>query len=113
MGEESRRQRRMGVALEVRLRGVDRYGLPFEEATVSANLSRGGCSFQISHEIEIGTELEVEILRNPIGRRVLSPFLTRGVVLRAAKAGEDQYNIGIQFTGPQFPTFSGEDTTGG
>lgn len=113
MGEESRRHRRIGVTLEVRIRGVDRYGFPFEEATVSANVSRGGCSFQTAHEIEIGSELEIEIHRNPVGRRVWSPFLTSGVVLRAAKAGEDQYNIGVRFTGPHFPTFSAEDTSGG
>ncbi len=113
MGEESRRQRRIGVALEVRISGVDRFGLPFEETTVSDNVSRGGCSFQLSHEVAIGAELEVEIHRNPVGRRAGTPFLTTGEVLRMVPAGENQYNVGVRFTGPQFPTYSGEDTSGG
>ncbi len=54
MGEQARRQRRIGVALEVRIKGVDRFGLPFAETTVSSNVSRGGCSFQLSHEVAIG-----------------------------------------------------------
>ena len=113
MEEEGRRQRRIGVALEVRIKGVDRFGLPFEEAAVSDNISRGGCSFQLSNEVAIGAELEVEIHRNPVGRGAATPFLTTGEVLRMNKSGEDKYTAGVRFTGPRFPTYSGEDTSGG
>ena len=113
MGEDQRRQHRIAVALEVRVRGADRYGLPFEETTVSSDVSRGGCSIQISHEVDTGSELEIEILRRTVGRRGLIPFLTTGVVVRTIKGEPDQYTLAIQFTGPQFPTFSREDTTGG
>ena len=113
MGEQARRQRRIGVALEVQIKGVDRFGLPFAVTTVSDNVSRGGCSFQLSHEVVIGVELEVEIHRNPVGRRVATPFLTTGEVMRMDNSGEDQYIVGVRFTGPQFPTYSGEDTSGG
>ena len=113
MGTESRKQHRIAVALEVRVRGKDRYGFPFEEATASHDVSRGGCSIQISHEVDAGSELEIEILRRTVGRRGLIPFLTTGVVVRTIQGEPDQYTLAIQFTGPQFPAFSREDTTGG
>ncbi len=113
MGEQGRRQRRIGVALDVRIKGVDRFGLSFEEKVVSDNVSRGGCSFQLSNEVAIGAELEVEIHRHPAGRRPATPFLTTGEVMRMDNSGEDQYIVGVRFTGPQFPTYSGEDTSGG
>ncbi len=108
MGEEHRRQRRISVGLEVRVRGKDREGLAFEEATVSDDVSRGGCSFHVSREVELGSELEIEILRRALARRELPPFLTTGVVVRSSKADLDQYLVAVQFTGPQFPTFSRE-----
>ena len=113
MGVENRRQRRIAVALEVRIRGTDRAGLRFEETTFSDNLSRGGCSVEVSRELDLGTELEIEILRRIPGRREPSPFLTRGVVMRSVPAGEDQYTIGIHFTGPHFPTYASENTGAG
>ena len=113
MGEENRRQRRLAVALEVRIRGTDRAGLSFEETTFCDNISRGGCSVEVSRELDLGAELEVEILRRIPGRRESSPFLTRGVVMRSDPSGEHQYTIGIHFTGPQFPTYASEDTAPG
>jgi len=113
MGAEHRRQHRIAVALEVRIRGVDRAGLPFEEVIHSDNISRGGCSLEVSRELDLGAELDIEILRHLPGRAGLI-FLTRGVVVRsvpAGPAGEDRYLIGIQFTGPHFPTYASEDTT--
>ena len=111
MGVENRRQRRIGVALEVRIRGKDRAGLPFEETSSSENVSRGGFSLQSSHDLELGTELEIEIERRIPGRGEVSPFLTQGVVLRAAPTGDGLYAVGVRFTGPQFPTYASESTT--
>ena len=114
MGAEHRRQHRIAVALEVRIRGVDRAGIPFEEAMHSDNVSRGGCSLELLRELEVGAPLDVEILRHLPGREGLL-FLTRGVVVRCAPAGapgEDRYLIGIQFTGPHFPTYASEETAG-
>ena len=112
MGEDQRRYHRLGVALEMRVRGNDHQGHPFEEATSSDDVSRGGCSFHLSHEVAMGSELELEILRRPVPRAAPTPFLTKGVVLRVIQVEPDQYNIGIRFTGPQFPTFSSENTSG-
>ena len=113
MGVEIRRQHRIAVALEVRIRGTDRAGLAFEETTFSDNVSRGGCSVEIPRELDLGTKLEIEILRRIPGRGEPSPFLTQGVVVRAIPAGGDQYTIGIQFTGPRFPTYASENTAEG
>ena len=110
MGEEPHRQHRIAVALEVRIRGVDRAGLPFEETIHSDNISRGGCSLEVSRELDLGAELDIEILRHLPGRGGLVSFLTRGVVLRSVPAGEDRYLIGIQFTGPHFPTYASESS---
>jgi len=112
MGDDHRWQRRVGVALEMYVRGMDRHGMLFEEATSSGDVSRGGCSFHTSHELDIGSELELEILRPAAGRRPPTPFLTKGVVVRAVKAEGDQYNIGVQFSGPRFPTYTSESSTG-
>ena len=113
MGFQQRRQSRISVAMEVRIRGTDRSGLSFEETTSSDNVSRSGCSLPVSHELDLGTELEVEILRRIPGRTEPSPFLTRGVVMRSVPIDVERYMIGIQFTGPRFPTYSSENTTPG
>ena len=113
MGAETRRQHRLAVALEVRIRGTDRAGRPFEETTSSSNVSRGGCSLEISRELEPGAELEIEILRRIPGRVEPSLFLTRGGVLRSVPVGEGHYTTAIHFTGPHFPTYASEDTTAG
>ena len=110
MGIEQRKQHRIGVALEIRVCGTDRYGLPIDETSTSDNISRGGCSVQIMQEAELGAELDVEIHRRVPGRAETTPFLTKGVVLRVARAEGDLYTLGIRFTGQQFPTYSSETT---
>ena len=119
MGTEQRRQNRLAVALEVHVRGTDRAGLGFEESVFSTNISRGGCSVEISRELDVGAAVEVEILRRVPGPAGVSPFLTQGVVMRcvpgapadpASGSANDLYSVGIQFTGPQFPTYASENT---
>lgn len=112
MGEDLRHHHRVGVSLEMRVRGTDRSGTPFEEATESDDVSRRGCSFHTAHEIELGKELELEILRRAAARRPPTPFLTTGVVVRALQLEPHQYRVSVQFTGPQFPAYTSETTTG-
>jgi hypothetical protein len=111
MGQELRRYHRVGVALEMRVRGTDRSGVAFEETTASDDVSRGGCSFHSAHEIEMGKEVELEIYRRTAPRRAPTPFLTTGVVVRATQLEPDQYQVSVQFTGPQFPAYASETTT--
>ena len=96
----------------MRVRGVGRDGLPFEEATSSDDVSRGGCSFHTAHDLEVGSELELEILRRNGAGRAPTPFLTTGVVRRLIKVPPDQCILAIEFIGPQFPTFVSESTAG-
>ena len=110
MGLEQRRHHRLGVALEMQVHGADHSGLTFEEATSSDDVSRHGCSFHSSHRLDVGAELELEILRRSAGRRPPTPFLTQGVVLRVAEEADGQYLVSVTFTGPQFPTFASEGT---
>ncbi len=112
MGEEQRHHHRAGVALETRVRGTDRSGIPFEETTSSDDVSRGGCSFHSAHDLAPGTEMELEILRRSAARRPPTQFLTTGVVLRSLKLQPAQYKVNVKFTGPQFPAYSSETTTG-
>ena len=119
MGAEQRRQHRLPVALEVRIRGTDAAGIRFEETVFSHDISRGGCSLEISRELEVGAELEVEILRHVPGPAGAIPFETQGVVLRSVPAarangarasGDEVYSVAMQFTGPHFPTYTSEET---
>lgn len=109
MAEQQRRQHRIGVALEVSLRGANRHGVVFEELTHSNDVSRGGCSFYSAHEIAVGAELEIEIIRHLTGSQ--SSFLTRGLVLRTTQEAPDRLLIAVRFIGPQFPTYSSESTS--
>src|SRR5258705_13896536 len=101
MGEDQRRHQRLGVALDMRVRGVDVAGLSFDEATLSNDVSRGGCSFHLTREVALGAQMELEIYRRPSPRRPPTPFLTEGVVLRIVKLGNDEYTVSVEFTGPQ------------
>jgi hypothetical protein len=106
--EDNRKQHRIGVSLQVRIRGKDRGGKPFDEMTHSDDLIRGGCSFHTTHELAVGAEVDVEIYRHI---RSASPFITRGVVLRATPADPGQFAVGVRFTGPHFPIYTSETTT--
>ncbi len=108
MAFEHRRQHRIGVALELRIRGSDRFGHPFEEMALSHDVSRGGCSFHATHEIAPGSTLNIEIFRR-LGA-AQSSFFTTGKVLRVVPADSGQHLIGVQFIGPQFPTYTSEAT---
>jgi len=114
MGAEQRSQHRLAVALEVRIRGADRAGLTFEEAVFSRDISRGGCSVELSRELALGADVAIEILRRVPGPAGTSPFVTQGVVMRCApadpSAASDLFSIGIQFTGPHFPTYARESS---
>ena len=98
------------MALEIVIRGNDRLGIPFEEATESDDVSRGGCSFHSVHEVENGTELDLEILRRYSLYRPPAPFLTTGVAVRVTPLDAERFEIGVRFTGPQFPSYSSEST---
>lgn len=108
MTTEQRRQHRIGVALEVRVKGHSASGAELSETSFSNDVSRGGCSFPSFYDYPIGSEIEIEIYRRTAGPFGTSPFLTRGEVVRQFDDPEGTRMIGIRFTGPQFPTYSPE-----
>ncbi len=104
MGLESRRQSRLSVSMTALVRGVDRFGQPFDESTNSENISQGGLMLLTRRELAPGAELDITITRPPLGRREQAPFFTTGKVVRSIPEGEE-FRVAVQFTGPQFRTF--------
>jgi PilZ domain len=100
---ERRRHERREIAIQVRVRGKDNSGQPFEEATLSGNVTSMGCSLLLSCDLAAGSELELEFLLHVPGKQepVLHPF--RGTVVRATPINVTQYIIGIQFRNGLFP----------
>ncbi len=104
MGIENRRQSRLNVSLNALVKGVDRFGQPFDESTSSENISQGGLMLMTKRELAAGADLDITIPRPPIGRREQAPFFTTGKVIRSIPEGEE-FRVAVQFTGPQFRTF--------
>lgn len=107
MGIDQRRQSRLNVSMNAMIKGVDRFGAPFDQTTPSENISRGGLAFRTTRELALDTELDIAIPRPPIGRREQAPFFTTGKIVRVIREGEE-FVVAVQFTGPQFRTFVSE-----
>ena len=104
MGIDQRKQARLSVSMQALIKGTDRLGIPFDEASSSENISRGGLAFLTKRELEPGAELDIVIPRPPIGPREQAPFFTTGKIIRIFPQG-DEFRIAVEFTGPQFRTF--------
>ena len=103
-GIERRSEKRIAVRLQVRVRGADRNGAPFDELTTSENVCRNGLAFATPRELLPGANLEIQIA--PAARasdRPAPDFSTRGHVAHIAPAtAERQFIVGVKFTGPRF-----------
>ena len=108
VGDEQRRQHRIGVSLELHVAGTDQGGIAFEEMTHSNDVSRGGCSFHTAHEMAVGAEIDIEVIRHIAKSQ--SNFQTRGLVVRIATDPPAGFLAAVRFIGPQFPTYSREST---
>lgn len=98
---ERRSEKRVRVRLPVDIRGTDRSGKRFDERTTSENLCRGGVAFTLSHELELGTVLEINIPLPRAGQQDETDFATRGQVRHVYVSGTDRV-FGVAFTGPRF-----------
>src|SRR5438067_2076806 len=94
---EKRSERRVTVHLPVRVEGIDRRGMKFEERTTSENVCRGGVAFSLTHDLELNVELQLSIPLPRKGRAAESDFLSHGRVRHIAGN-----IVGVQFTGPRF-----------
>lgn len=104
MGIDQRRQSRLSVSMNALVKGVDRFGQPFDESISSENISRGGLMLVTNRELNEGGDLDITIPRPPIGRRERAPFFTTGKIVRIIQQ-PDGFHVAVQFTGPQFHTF--------
>jgi len=102
-GKDRRAERRIEVGLPMLVRGTEPGGISFEESTRSHNVSRSGAAFRTTRRVDVGTDIEIIILRRPAGRESESDFITRARVVRVLPGKDEQERIvGVQFLGPRF-----------
>jgi hypothetical protein len=108
-GEDSpqRKDRRMRVHLPVEVRGTDRNGQRFDERTQCSDLCRQGAAFPLSHDLEIGAEVDIFIPITRPGHQGAADFSTQARV-RHVRTAEGTRVIGVEFIGSHFRTFSSE-----
>jgi len=100
---ERRKERRIAVHLPIHVRGADHDGLPFEEATETENVCRGGAAFAVQRELDLGADLEITIPASHQRSRPENDFSTRGRVVHIAPGRHQRERIvGVQFVGPHF-----------
>ena len=109
---ERRTSRRIYVALPMLIRGRDIFGRAFEDTATSYNVSREGASFLTRRQLEAGQEVELIIPRRATGREgsVQADFETTAVVRRTVAQPDEQWEVGVHFTGPRFRTYIPEVT---
>lgn len=101
---KQRTDRRIAVHLPMTVRGRDRRGVLFEEATSSENLCRSGAAFRSRFDVPQGADLEIRIPFAQYTRRRSEPdFSTSGRVVHVGgeTPGGDRL-VGVQFIGPRF-----------
>jgi hypothetical protein len=67
---ERRRQSepRFPLAIEIEVSGIDRSGQPFYEKALTSNVSRSGCRFTLSRQLEKDTIVAIRVLQTLSGR---------------------------------------------
>jgi hypothetical protein len=97
------REKRVPLHLRVEVRGQDKGGANFEEATRTLNISGGGICFESGRSLVVGSRLVLQIqlppaLRKHFGNR--SVYRARAVVCRVERfEGEPASRIGARFLG--------------
>ena len=103
MGIEDRRHERLDIAIEVRVRGLEKNGKPFSESTLSGDISTSGCSLFLSYNVAAGAELELEFLHRVPDKKEPRVLPFRGKVVRITPVNAVQYTMGIQSLNGVFP----------
>jgi len=69
---ERRRQRepRFPLAIHIEVSGIDGSGQPFYENTVTSNVSRSGCRFKLSRQLDKDSIVAIRVLRTLAGKAV-------------------------------------------
>jgi hypothetical protein len=88
------------------VRGRDAYGAAFEDSVESYDVSREGASFRTRRELQLGQTLELIIPQHRPGRPdAAHDFETTGEVRRLIPRGDDEWEVGLLFTGPRLRTY--------
>jgi len=100
---ERRREHRIAVRLEVRVRGTDQDGQPFEEITESRDVCRAGVAFATALPLVPGTALDIRIPLPRPGRDTETDFSTHGRIVHVRQGERERERIvGVEFLGPRF-----------
>jgi hypothetical protein len=103
MYSPTKRERRVGLALGVEVKGRDALGRPFDERTRSINISGGGICFESREQLSLGEQLRLVIELPPRLRAHFQGkdvYRARAVVCRVEHfEGEPGYRVGARFMG--------------
>ena len=107
-GCERRAQRRLKIAIPIRVRGVDAQGMEFEESTETVDVSRRGLSFLTERELEPFATVAVIIpgRGSRPGERPTDFFSTATVVHILKKA--ESFRVSLRLIGATLTTYSAE-----
>ena len=106
--QNKRSQRRVEVAIPIRVQGVDSAGQAYDEDATALEVSRRGLSFLTKHNLAVFATLTVVIPgRGPVHDGP-TDFFTEATVVRSLKEDEEFYRVGVRFMGATLPMYSSE-----
>jgi hypothetical protein len=101
------RERRVGLALPLTVRGEDTAGYTFREQTTTQNVSGGGLLFKTDRSLLVGSALELEIQVPPALRRYFKGraiYAVKAIVCRVERfEGAPTSSVGVRFLGEGAP----------
>jgi hypothetical protein len=97
---DRRKSSRLCEAFPLVVRGLNRFGEPFERRTFLVNLSAGGMYFSLSDEISLGAEVYAVVELCSASRRSRSSarVAVQGVVVRVEPWMDGTHGFGLKFT---------------
>lgn len=103
MSTMEKRDKRVGLHLQVQVQGQDAAGKAFEETTRTLNISGGGILFESDRRLVVGSRLVLRIELPPALRkhfRGRSTYHAKAVVCRVEKLeSESMARVGARFLG--------------
>jgi hypothetical protein len=102
-------QRRIQAAIPVRISGIDKLGMEFDEETEAQDVSRRGLSFLTHQELNVSDKVNVIVPgRGPskVGEEE-ADFYSEAAVVRITPEGET-YRVALRFIGATLPIYTPE-----
>jgi len=106
-----RSQHRIEAAIPLHVRGVDVYGIEFEDSAKALEVSRRGLSFLTQRELAVSATLTLLIPGLGPTRPGEGPgdFFTEAAVVRILPEGEHLFRVSVRFMGATLPMYSAEN----